>query len=59
MSMYYNPRIVRLLAEERLREAREARLAHERRSGSRQGAQLVEPLRRLFVRQPAATRCTC
>ncbi len=56
MSMYYSPEIVRLLTEERLREAREAR-----RSGTGNGLRLSSRLR-LFVlpvRTPARTPAPC
>jgi hypothetical protein len=54
MSMYYSPEIVKLLTEERLREAREARRAREGappRPSSR--------FRRLFGPAQTPAHCAC
>jgi hypothetical protein len=60
MSMYYNPELVRLLTEERLREARQSNgiyccmepMAEKPRPSVR------GPFRRMFSRQSPAT-CSC
>jgi hypothetical protein len=54
MSMYYNPTIVRLLTEERMREAREARRSS---GGSEPG--LLNRLRRLSVPAQIPAPCAC
>jgi hypothetical protein len=59
MSMYYSPEIVRLLTEERLREAQGARLAHSARPHASGRSRFADPLRRLFGRRPAQATCTC
>jgi hypothetical protein len=54
MSMYYSPEIVRLLMEDRLREAREAR-----RANSGDGPRLSSRLRRFFVPAQTPAPCAC
>ena len=51
MSMYYSPEIVKLLTEERLREARRAREGAPPRPSSR--------LRRLFGPAQTPAPCAC
>ena len=58
MSMYYNPEIVKLLTEERLREAQEARRHSVRRATARP-SRLAGAIGRLFASQPAPTTCSC
>lgn len=57
MSMYYSPTIVRLLMEERLREAREA--GNSRRSSGEVGPRLLNRLRRLSVPAQTPAPCAC
>jgi hypothetical protein len=56
MSMYYSSKMVKLLMEERLREAQDARRL---RAGGRRGSLVPSQLRRLFVRTPAPATCAC
>jgi hypothetical protein len=54
MSMYYSPEIVRLLMEERLREAESAR-----RPSSDRGSRVLDLVRYLFVRTQTPAPCAC
>ena len=54
MSMYYSPEIVRLLTEERLREAENAR-----RSSSERGSRVLDQFRHLFARTQTPAPCAC
>jgi hypothetical protein len=58
MSMYYSPQIVRLLMEERLREAQEARRLSPRRTTARPSrfAGLAD---RLFAGRTSSAPTTC
>jgi hypothetical protein len=58
MSMYYNPLIVKLLTEELVREAQEARRRSTRPASARP-SRLARAIGRLFARQPAPTTCSC
>jgi len=56
MSLYYSQTLVRLLTEERLREAAEARLAHQGQHRCE-----AEPKRSILnsFRRPAPAACSC
>jgi hypothetical protein len=56
MSLYYSQTLVRLLTEERLREAAEARMAHEGEHRCE-----AEPKRSILnsFRRPAPASCSC
>jgi hypothetical protein len=58
MSLYYNPEIVKLLTEERIREAQEARRGSVRRSPARPSP-FAGAIGRLFANQPATATCAC
>jgi hypothetical protein len=58
MSMYYDPQIVKLLTEERLREAQEARRHSVRRTRARP-SRLAGAIGRLFASRPAPATCAC
>jgi hypothetical protein len=66
MSMYYSYETVRLLTEERIREAEEAGRAsaladssRSRRVGSRRNPSVLAQVRRLISRPEAPAPCTC
>ena len=62
MSNYASYEFIKLLNEERLREAQNARLASmasARGACSSQRPRFADQLRRLFVRQPAPSSCAC
>jgi hypothetical protein len=56
--MYYDHRIVKLLTEERIREAREARRLSVRPATARR-SRLAGAIGRLFAAQPAPSTCSC
>jgi hypothetical protein len=60
MSMYYSPELVRLLAEERLREARLSNVMTccQELGSARSKSTGRGPLRSMFSRQSPAT-CSC
>jgi hypothetical protein len=57
MSMYYSPELVRALMQQRIFEAKVARLGKELEDGARvvPAGTLVSRLSRLMVRRPAAS----
>jgi hypothetical protein len=61
VSMYSNPEIVRMLMEERIRDARAASLVGAPRRASASGAGPVEFVRRIFARRhtSAPAACSC
>ncbi len=60
MSMYYSPKMVKLLNDERIREAQEARRIGPRRTTASQ-SRFAGLTGRLFARRtsPAPTACSC
>ena len=54
MSMYYSPEVVKVLMEERLREAQDAR-----RASSQRGSRIPSRLRRLFLPAQTPAPCAC
>jgi len=60
MSIYYSPELVRVLMEDRLRDARRSQVVHccEEPADSENGTSLVESVRNLFRRQSPAS-CEC
>ncbi|MGA3056965.1 MAG: hypothetical protein ABSE70_02840 [Candidatus Limnocylindrales bacterium] len=58
MSLYYNPQIVKLLTEERIREAQEARRHSVRRTTARP-SRLAGAIGRLFASQATPSTCAC
>ena len=58
MSMYYNPQLVKLLTEERIREAQEARRGSVRRTTARP-SRLAGAIGRLFANRPTPSTCSC
>jgi hypothetical protein len=60
MSIYYTPELVKLVMEERLREARQSNIAHccEELAAEEPRTSLVDHLRGMF-RNPSPTACEC
>jgi hypothetical protein len=58
MSMYHSPEILRMLNQERQQEIADARRA-SLVGQSAPRLRFTNPMRRLFVRQPAQADCAC
>ena len=58
MSLYYSPKLVRLLTEERLREATEARRQHFYRTPARP-SRFSGMVDRLFSSRTTPSTCSC
>jgi hypothetical protein len=58
MSLYYSPELVRLLTEERLREATEARRQHFHRTPARP-SRFSGMIGRLFSSRTTPSTCSC
>jgi hypothetical protein len=58
MSLYYSPQLVRLLTEERLREATEARRLHFHRTPARP-SRFSGMVDRLFSSRTTPSTCSC
>ncbi|MGD0247580.1 MAG: hypothetical protein ABSB75_00860 [Candidatus Limnocylindrales bacterium] len=60
MSIYYTPELVKLVMEERLREARQSNVAHccEELAAEEPRTSLADHLRSMF-RNPSPTACEC
>jgi hypothetical protein len=58
MSLYYSPQLVRLLTEERLREATEARRQHFHRAPARP-SRFAGMIDRLFSSRTTPSTCSC